>query len=225
MTAPTTTQAQPVAGSETLIRYCPGCGSVGTVEGNYRDCCPDGGRARMIPEPLAKQCRDTFRLAINAVCASPQPVIAPDQADFGPESDTPEKWAAVKAWSEKPVIAPIESKRGTDAQILFERQLTCETIQGAMAFGYQGAAYPPDEAAWLRPFYDIGKQQAAAEAIMAQPAPAPWVMLDDDELNDLWENTPDCAHVANYDDQRKYAKVVLAAFIAKQGAAHHDRHI
>jgi len=52
-----------------------------------------------------------------------------------------------------------------------------------------------------------------------QPVIAPWVMLDDDELNDLWENTPDCAYAVNYDDQRKFAKIVLAAFIAKQGAA------
>ena len=56
---------------EPLVRYCPGCGSVGPVDGKYRDCCPDGGRARMIPEPLANQCRDTFQIAVRELLASP----------------------------------------------------------------------------------------------------------------------------------------------------------
>ena len=56
---------------EPLVRYCPGCGSVGPVDGKYRDCCPDGGRARMIPEPLANQCRDTFQIAVRELLAAP----------------------------------------------------------------------------------------------------------------------------------------------------------
>jgi hypothetical protein len=51
---------------EPMARFCPGCGSVGEVPSKYRDCCPDGGRARVIPESLAKHCRDLFQLAINA---------------------------------------------------------------------------------------------------------------------------------------------------------------
>lgn len=56
---------------EPLVRYCPGCGSVGPVDGKYRDCCPDSGRARMIPEPLANQCRDTFQIAVRELLAAP----------------------------------------------------------------------------------------------------------------------------------------------------------
>ncbi|CAB3705259.1 hypothetical protein [Achromobacter piechaudii] len=59
----------PVAG-EALARYCPGCGSVGPVGDEYRDCCPDGIQARMIPARLAEQCRDTFRLAIKSLLAN-----------------------------------------------------------------------------------------------------------------------------------------------------------
>ncbi|CAB3890450.1 hypothetical protein [Achromobacter piechaudii] len=59
----------PVAG-EALARYCPGCGSVGPVGDEYRDCCPDGNQARMIPARLAEQCRDTFRLAIKSLLAN-----------------------------------------------------------------------------------------------------------------------------------------------------------
>lgn len=59
----------PQASAEQLVRYCPGCGSVGPVEGKYRDCCPDGGEARMIPAPLAEKCRDTFKIAVKALLA------------------------------------------------------------------------------------------------------------------------------------------------------------
>lgn len=61
--------ATPQASAETLSRFCPGCGSVGPVEDKYRDCCPDGNQARMIPARLAEQCRDLFRLAIQPLMA------------------------------------------------------------------------------------------------------------------------------------------------------------
>ncbi|AZS78561.1 hypothetical protein ELS24_08975 [Achromobacter spanius] len=57
------------ASAEPLARYCPGCGSVGPVGDEYRDCCPDGNQARMIPARLAEKCRDTFRLAIQTLLA------------------------------------------------------------------------------------------------------------------------------------------------------------
>lgn len=59
----------PLPSAEQLVRYCPGCGSVGPVEGKYRDCCPDGGEARMIPAPLAEKCRDTFKIAVKGLLA------------------------------------------------------------------------------------------------------------------------------------------------------------
>ncbi|WP_241130719.1 hypothetical protein [Achromobacter xylosoxidans] len=61
--------AAPQASAERLVRYCPGCGSVGPVGDEYRDCCPDGGEARMIPAPLAEKCRDTFKIAVKALRA------------------------------------------------------------------------------------------------------------------------------------------------------------
>lgn len=60
------------ASAEELVRYCPGCGSVGPVEGEYRDCCPDGDEARMIPIALAKKCRDTFSVAVQGLLADRQ---------------------------------------------------------------------------------------------------------------------------------------------------------
>lgn len=57
---------QPAVQPEPMARFCPGCGSVGPVPEKYRDCCPDGGKARMIPEPLARHCHDLFHLALSA---------------------------------------------------------------------------------------------------------------------------------------------------------------
>jgi hypothetical protein len=58
----------------------------------------------------------------------------------------------------------VSAPRGTDAQILKERELTCSAASGAIAFGYQGSEAPPDDSAWLRPFYAVGKKLAALEA-------------------------------------------------------------
>ncbi|TDV04641.1 hypothetical protein [Paraburkholderia caballeronis] len=66
--------------------------------------------------------------------------------------------------------APAEAKRGTDAQILFERKLTCEAINGAMAFGYQNTNPPPSDDRWLAPYWKIGRERAEAEATQAVAA-------------------------------------------------------
>jgi hypothetical protein len=51
-----------------------------------------------------------------------------------------------------------ESPRGTDAQILKERELTIEAINGAMAFGEMNTNPPPDADHWLAPFWHIGRK-------------------------------------------------------------------
>lgn len=68
--------AQPVAvPAEPLVRFCPGCGSVGEVGPEFRDCCPDGSHARMVPESLAHRCHDLFQLALCAP-SDPDEVLA-----------------------------------------------------------------------------------------------------------------------------------------------------
>jgi len=72
--------------------------------------------------------------AVLALYATPQP--APAQADFGPESDTPEKWAAVKAWSEKPAPAPWvmlneDDVRAIGEQALYGFSTLCISVQAA----------------------------------------------------------------------------------------------
>lgn len=52
--------------------------------------------------------------------------------------------------------------RGTDAQILFERKLTCEAINGAMALGYRDEM-PAPEGHWLAPYWAIGRKQCELE--------------------------------------------------------------
>lgn len=57
----------------------------------------------------------------------------------------------------------------TSEQIQLERKLTCEAIDGAIAFGYQNTNPPPSDDHWLAPFWKIGRQLGAAEAT-ATPA-------------------------------------------------------
>jgi hypothetical protein len=66
---------------EPMTRFCPGCGSVGDVPSQYRDCCPDGKRARMIPKNMADQCHDLFQLALDGArqSAPPKPVPMTDE--------------------------------------------------------------------------------------------------------------------------------------------------
>ncbi|ABM37586.1 hypothetical protein [Polaromonas naphthalenivorans] len=52
------------AAVEPMLRFCPGCGSVGAVPDTYLDCCPDGSDARVIPAALANKCRDLFQMAL-----------------------------------------------------------------------------------------------------------------------------------------------------------------
>lgn len=63
------TAPAPAVQGEKLVRFCPGCGSVGDVPDTFRDCCPDGSHARMIPENLAARCHDLFSLALDGVKA------------------------------------------------------------------------------------------------------------------------------------------------------------
>lgn len=72
----------PPAQGEKLVRFCPGCGSVGDVPDTFRDCCPDGSNARMIPEDLATRCHDLFLLALDGAKAQ-QPAV-PESADTTP---------------------------------------------------------------------------------------------------------------------------------------------
>lgn len=59
--------------------------------------------------------------------------------------------------------SPSAKPRGTNAQILKERELTTSAINGAMAFGHQNTNPPPDESHWLAPFWKMGREKADAE--------------------------------------------------------------
>jgi hypothetical protein len=52
----------------------------------------------------------------------------------------------------------------TPEQIQLERKLTCEAIDGAIAFGYHDTNPPPSDDHWLAPFWKIGRKQAELEA-------------------------------------------------------------
>lgn len=71
-------------------------------------------------------------------------------------------WQAARASALLPLVGVVQvsQPRGTDAQILKERELTCAAAVGAMAFGSFGHAPPPAGSEWLRPFWQAGRDQA-----------------------------------------------------------------
>ncbi|WP_144023043.1 hypothetical protein [Burkholderia sp. AU15512] len=59
-------------------------------------------------------------------------------------------------------------KSMTPEQIKLERKLTCEAIDGAMAFGYQNTNPPPSADHWLAPYWHVGRKQAEQEASLSR---------------------------------------------------------
>ncbi len=72
--------ATPGPVAEELVRFCPGCGSVGYTPDEFHDCCPDGDKARLIPKPLAEHCHELFVLALKGA-AEPSGDPAVEQLD------------------------------------------------------------------------------------------------------------------------------------------------
>ncbi|MBR8073512.1 hypothetical protein KDX14_28700 [Burkholderia cenocepacia] len=72
-------------------------------------------------------------------------------------------------------------KTMTPEQIQLERKLTCEAIDGAMAFGYQNTNPPPSADHWLAPYWHVGRKQAELESrAPAQAAePVAWIQHRD----------------------------------------------
>lgn len=111
----------------------------------------------------------------NAACADLgliSEALALDPNDGGAEpilsaiEELREQHQKALAGKDAELAAVRDAARGTDAQILKERELTAAAISGAMAYGFEGWACPPDEAAWLRPFYERGQEMAAMLAAL-----------------------------------------------------------
>lgn len=99
--------------------------------------------------------------------------------------------------AQKPTDAEIRATM-TSEQILLERKLTCEAINGAMAFGYQDSNPPPSDDHWLAPFWKIGRQQAELESRVALApsdavqAPSAW-MLQEPGQSKRWYTSGEAA--------------------------------
>ncbi|MES2972417.1 MAG: hypothetical protein V4757_02365 [Pseudomonadota bacterium] len=90
--------------------------------------------------------------------------------------------------------------RGTDAQILKERSLTAECISGAIAFGQQRAAQPPDDAAWLRPFYSLGRELAEMDEALKGKRPLHLVRRNrSNPIEEQYRSTADLLRMARQD--------------------------
>jgi|GEM_PF-2949113 len=53
--------------SEPMVRFCPQCGLIGEPGEQYRDCCPDGSHARVVPKKFAEDCQQLFRFVVDGV--------------------------------------------------------------------------------------------------------------------------------------------------------------
>ncbi|KAA1012982.1 hypothetical protein FVF58_09310 [Paraburkholderia panacisoli] len=78
-------------------------------------------------------------------------------------------------------------KSMTSEQIQLERKLTCEAIDGAMAFGYQNMNVPPSDDHWLTPYWNIGRKQAELELLSASKSAAPDGWGHVAIANELWQ--------------------------------------
>ncbi len=87
-------------------------------------------------------------------------------------------------------------------QIRLERKLTCEAIDGAMAFGYQNTNPPPSADHWLAPYWKIGRKQYAAEFALRYL---------DDQLTEYLEGMPADETSRNLRDIARNALVDIEA--------------
>ncbi|ALJ98718.1 hypothetical protein [Burkholderia thailandensis] len=93
-------------------------------------------------------------------------------------------------------------KTMTPEQIRLERNLTCEAIDGAIAFGYQNTNPPPSADHWLAPFWKIGRKQYAAEFALRYL---------DDQLTEYLEGMPADETSRNLRDIARNALVDIEA--------------
>ncbi|MES2942957.1 MAG: hypothetical protein V4772_08840 [Pseudomonadota bacterium] len=105
--------------------------------------------------------------------------------------------------------AIFSAPRGTDAQILKERGLTCDAALGAIMFGGNGSQPPPDDSAWLRPFYGMGQRIAELEA--AQAVPAGWKLVPIEPTEEMIKAGLFPKHRDGYDPEIDAYKAMLAA--------------
>lgn len=145
-------RAQEQAEQEPLVRFCPVCGSIGEVDSKYRDCCPDGIKARLVPSRFAEECQGLFNLAIGNVAPVREPVKWTDAAllnlmnSVGDGPFGEEDLAVIRRFMERAeeirqglYAAPIRTKDLTDAEIA-DIGTNCGTSMWSLMFAHAGIA-------------------------------------------------------------------------------------
>lgn len=181
------TKTAPV-NKEPVVRFCPGCGSVGDVDAKYRDCCPDGNKARVIPKELAEHCSRLFNLALENA--------APAQ----PVKQEPVAWIAV---SDR---LPTEK----DGEVLV--RMADGRPEIAWATYWHGSRN--DFAQWT--FRDPDEDETPTHwmpiPINAAPVERQWVDLTDDEIDSAIRRY---TKTDRYKDDFRSYRAVIAAFKEK----------
>ena len=148
--ADTWVPGQAAATPEPLIRFCPGCGSVGDVPNSFRDCCPDGFKARLIPASLAHHCHDLFTPATDASknAATPEPVPAEQAKWCEYVAGMVDGWVSAE-WSHYHHMD--EGRRVKAIAGIIERRLWALQKQTAATPEQQAAGEPVGEVVWIQP--------------------------------------------------------------------------
>ncbi|AOJ81174.1 hypothetical protein WS86_11510 [Burkholderia savannae] len=89
--------------------------------------------------------------------------------------------SAIETGAEEATTEAAMRKTMTSEQIRLERKLTCEAIDGAIAFGYQNTNAPPSDDHWLATYWRMGQKLAELDALPASARyPTAWIRFRSD---------------------------------------------
>lgn len=173
--APATTQAGQVVSAEELARFCPACGSVGDVGPAYRDCCPDGNEARLIPKRLAEKCHELFKVALSTMRAATP--ASPAQAAPLPAASVsaPAPAESIECWS--------HNEEDFNAQSLGELIDTHELQPGATV--WVGEAVHPEPSSLFNTDWLIENMGEAAYDIAGEHGGEDYPNVSDEQVAEL----------------------------------------
>lgn len=130
----------------------------------------------LLDTPIGYICADDLKELASGNGA----VVSPK----GRETDVPVFARAASAnatGAEEATTEAAMRKTMTSEQIRLERKLTCEAIDGAIAFGYQNTNAPPSDDHWLATYWRMGQKLAELDALPASARyPTAWVRFRSD---------------------------------------------
>ncbi|WP_244369410.1 hypothetical protein [Burkholderia pseudomallei] len=178
-------------------RQCDECGHVGINDSHPTDAACGYSCGWTGPSPDEDKCPGCGQENVMSVacpkCSGRYSLLAEETVRAASANETGAEGTKTEAEIRKTM---------TLEQIRLERKLTCEAIDGAMAFGYQNTNPPPSADHWLAPYWKIGRKQYAAEFALRYL---------DDQLTEYLEGMPADETSRNLRDIARNALVDIEA--------------